>query len=486
MGGLSSGVSMNLSSSASTVSPPASTARDAALVCAAVFAAAMIGIVTRPTTYLAAFWPANAVLLGLMVRAPRLSGGPGWLGAIGGYLLADLLTGGPLLRTLALTAANLSGVLVGVLLYTHVAPGSRRLNRPLAVLHLYCITVAVALAASLPGGLVSMVFFDSTFASGFTLWLSAEWVNSLLILPVVLAAPGVPAGRLLPLCRAAVRDIDLARAAPLVALVAAQAAGVWVGGPGGIAFPVPALLWCALTYSVFATGAISLVSCLVQFAAAAEGAFYLPLLPQHTHSLVSIRTGIALLSLGPMAVAVSNAARTEALARLDRAVSHDHLTGVLARGAFLAHAGRLLHRLAAEGRPVAVLMLDVDHFKNVNDRHGHAAGDSVLAGFAHLASSALRPEDLVGRLGGEEFAAVLPRTSLDDARQVAERLRARVAEESFEAPNGRRLGVTVSLGLVYVTDAAGASLETLLARADEALYRAKADGRDRVVVAAGA
>jgi diguanylate cyclase (GGDEF)-like protein len=159
---------------------------------------------------------------------------------------------------------------------------------------------------------------------------------------------------------------------------------------------------------------------------------------------------------------------------------------VLARGALLSQAGRLLHRLAAEGQSVAVLMLDIDHFKQVNDRHGHAAGDGVLSAFADLASSALRPEDLVGRLGGEEFAAVLPRTSLGDACQVAERLRARVAEEKFETPRGRLLEVTVSVGLVYLPDATGVSIETLLARADEALYRAKALGRNRVDVAADA
>ncbi len=96
---------------------------------------------------------------------------------------------------------------------------------------------------------------------------------------------------------------------------------MWVGGPGGVAFPVAALLWCALTYTVFTTALISFMSCTVQFAGAAAGFFDVPLEPVHAHSLVSIRPGIALLSLGPLAVAVSNASRAEALARLDRAVA---------------------------------------------------------------------------------------------------------------------------------------------------------------------
>jgi len=455
--------------------------KDAALVFSAVFLAALLGILTRPSAYLAAFWPANAVLLGLMVREARLARLHGWASAIGGYLAADFLTGGKPLPTLALTAANLCGVVAGVWLYARVVPGSRRLQRPLAILHLYCVTVVVALAAGLPGGLASAHFFGSSFSSGFVLWVSAEWVNALLVLPVVISAPTLPWRRWAAVARAELRQLEWERAAPLLALLAAQAAGMWVGGPGGVAFPVAALLWCALTYTVFTTALISFVSCTVQFAGAAAGFFDVPLEPVHAHSLVSIRLGIALLSLGPLAVAVSNASRAEALARLDRAVSHDHLTGVLARGAFLSHAGRLLNRLAGEGQGVAVLMLDVDHFKLVNDRHGHASGDAVLAGFAALATSALRPEDLVGRLGGEEFAAVLPRTSLDDAMHVADRLRARVAEEDFEVAHGGTLNVTVSIGLVRVDDAAGMSIETLLARADEALYRAKAQGRNAVV-----
>jgi len=458
--------------------------KDAALVFLAVFLAAQLGILTRPSAYLAAFWPANAVLLGLMVREPRLARAHGWAAAVAAYFAADFVTGGKLLATVALTGANLCGVVAGVWLYSRVVPGSRRLQRPLAILHLYCVTVVVALAAALPGGLASAYFWGSSFSSGFTLWVSAEWVNALLVLPVVLSAPTLPWRRWFAVGLAELRKLDWERAAPLLALVAAQAAGMWVGGPGGVAFPVAALLWCALTYTVFTTSLISFISCTVQFAGAAAGFFDVPLEPVHAHSLVSIRLGIALLSLGPLAVAVSNASRAEALARLDRAVSHDHLTGVLARGAFLSHAGRLLHRLVGEGQGVTVLMLDIDHFKLVNDRHGHASGDAVLAGFAALATSALRPDDLVGRLGGEEFAAVLPRVSLDDAMQVADRLRARVAEEAFDLPGGATLNVTVSIGLVRVDDAAGMSIETLLARADEALYRAKAQGRNAVVRAA--
>lgn len=155
----------------------------------------------------------------------------------------------------------------------------------------------------------------------------------------------------------------------------------------------------------------------------------------------------------------------------------DGLTGVLNRKALLAaHA-----QLALAGRPLAVLMVDADHFKSVNDRFGHPVGDAVLCTLAQLLQRALRGQDCVGRMGGEEFAVLLADSNHAAAGAVAERLRGDVA--AFDWPALARgapepLALTISIGVA--AGAAGESFDAMVARADEALYRAKRSGRNRV------
>jgi two-component system cell cycle response regulator len=137
-------------------------------------------------------------------------------------------------------------------------------------------------------------------------------------------------------------------------------------------------------------------------------------------------------------------------------------------------------------QPLSALLLDVDHFKRVNDRHGHPAGDCVLRDVATRIRQELRSTDLAVRYGGEEFAAVLPQTTLADAVQTAERIRRTVAERPFVTDQGQPLPVTLSAGVselsLYDAQSESEALgEELLARADAALYRAKAEGRNRVV-----
>lgn len=131
------------------------------------------------------------------------------------------------------------------------------------------------------------------------------------------------------------------------------------------------------------------------------------------------------------------------------------------------------------GHPLAVAMADIDRFKEINDTHGHDAGDNVLTEIASLLSDALRMPDKVGRYGGEEFLVVLPHTSLAQARKIAERMRTAVANCKFEL-DGKPVKLSVSLGLTQFHK--GEDLEQLLSRADQALYEAKNAGRNRVAV----
>jgi two-component system cell cycle response regulator len=144
------------------------------------------------------------------------------------------------------------------------------------------------------------------------------------------------------------------------------------------------------------------------------------------------------------------------------------------------HVGTLVEQARARNKPLAVLILDIDYFKSINDTHGHDAGDDVLQDFAIRIRKSIRGIDLACRYGGEEFVVVMPETDMAVATMVAERLRRRIAGEPFPIQKGARtIDVTISIGIAALgpDDTAAAVIK----RADQALYRAKRDGRNRVV-----
>ena len=157
----------------------------------------------------------------------------------------------------------------------------------------------------------------------------------------------------------------------------------------------------------------------------------------------------------------------------------DPLTGLFNRRYLEANIGRLTLS-SASGRPLSLLLADIDHFKRVNDAHGHPVGDRVLREFAERLRRLMRGSDLVCRLGGEEFVVVMPGTTLEEARHVGERVCASVAAEPFQVAGGSTLRVTASVGVAALCDHTD-SVEALLERADVALYAAKREGRNRVV-----
>lgn len=166
-----------------------------------------------------------------------------------------------------------------------------------------------------------------------------------------------------------------------------------------------------------------------------------------------------------------------AQADLRRLARTDPLTGALNRLALEEEARRLFGRAGAPSG-LAVLMLDADHFKAINDRHGHAGGDRVLAALAHGVGARLRPGDVLGRVGGEEFLVLLPHTDLATATALAEELRAHVASQPLGL-DGLAQAITVSIG-VAVRDATDGDADALIRRADHSLYEAKRAGRNRI------
>lgn len=186
--------------------------------------------------------------------------------------------------------------------------------------------------------------------------------------------------------------------------------------------------------------------------------------------LARIRVGQRMMELQAELIEARDALAHEAM--------HDHLTGALNRRAILDGLEKELKRAARRKSTLSIGLLDIDHFKAVNDSYGHQAGDAVLWGFVQTIKSALREYDLVGRYGGEEFVVVAPDT-VDSAREgLYERLRAAIADLRTPVRSGQ-IAITVSIGVAGSENAD--TIDLILAAADDALYRAKEAGRNRVV-----
>ena len=159
--------------------------------------------------------------------------------------------------------------------------------------------------------------------------------------------------------------------------------------------------------------------------------------------------------------------------------SRDALTGLANRRQFELALAREIDRVARAGEPALVMMVDIDHFKKVNDTHGHPAGDVVLKAVADALQDCIRPMDTLARFGGEEFAMILPNCPAAFGQAVAERVRTHVQSRTVALASGEQVSVTVSIGGAYAPQWVRSSAPLWIARADQQLYRAKHEGRNR-------
>ncbi|VEI19534.1 Probable diguanylate cyclase YcdT [Serratia plymuthica] len=464
-----------------TQSPDTTKLQPALTVFILVFAACIFGIESRPIGFLAAFWPSNAVLLAVFVRYPGLVSRLGWVMAMLGYLTADLITGSALDKALLLNGANIAGVAAGYQLFKRVPQQVRTLERTSSSVYLFAISLVSAAATGVIGALASVLLFDREYFPALALWMSSEFTNYITLMPFILAFPADWRAYLRGIAQGITRRQAWyntgKKLAVLILLVLACVGSILIGGPGAVIFPMPILLWLAMSFSLFTTLVVVLIYVLWCHLAIDLGLIAINVDMKALQNTVSMRLGVALLALGPIAIASMNFARNALLRQLEHVANHDALTHVLTRNAFMQRGSRLLSQ---KGEQVCVMMLDIDYFKSINDRFGHSGGDAALISFTRAITGDLRDSDLFGRMGGEEFAIVALIERQQDATYLAERLRRRVEIESIAMPAGNHLQITVSIGMVTCIGGTEQNLDNLLKIADMAVYKAKNSGRNRV------
>lgn len=283
----------------------------------AVFAACMFGILTRPAGLLAMIWPANAVMLGLLVRLPDTRRASVWLSAAAAYMAADLAAGTDLAKTLLLNAGNLCGVGAGYLLSRRLPDHALRMREPAFALYIIPVSAVAAAAAGLAGAITDPYVLKLGAVDGGVLWFSTELVNYIALLPVILSAPS-PRDLISDL-KSSSPAACLRCAAPALALVTSCALSMAIGGPGAIAFAVPALLWCGLVYPVFVVSILTFMfSCwalIVMTAAYLPGAagIYDP------NPMVSMRLAAFMIALTPVTLSIVVRNRDELIGKLSLA-----------------------------------------------------------------------------------------------------------------------------------------------------------------------
>lgn len=428
-----------------------------------------IGAELRLIHELSLFWPLNGVLAGIFARFVRLNRLHYYAVSYVAMLGYDALTTQWGWVSLVINLSNMVFIVIVAQLVIRDKRLGKNKYQPISALRLFNYCLIAALICALVGATGSVGIDRLSFWPLFADWFSEQFSTGVLITPcmLTLGMPGV------------VTRFKPEQMMPVIALIVSVLASVIIGGAGSLAFPLPALIWCAVRYTpqvtcllTFITGAVEIVlvaNSIIDIAVASP--FSIP-------QMFSARLGIATMAICPIMVSVSVAAINSLMKQVSLRADFDFLTQVYSRSGLYE---ALKRQDAPATQHFTVMLLDIDFFKSINDSHGHECGDRVLRVFAQQLQKIVGGKGLIARMGGEEFAVVMPTLHPEEGMRIAETLRKAVALQPFNWQQ-QSVYLTVSIGLGNGRVAGRTLTElfnTLMVEADECLYRSKREGRNR-------
>lgn len=456
-------------------------------------ASAMGGLaISRQTGNIATLWPPNGVLAAAMLLTATSRWPMVLIAGALGSVAANLLNGSGVVAATSITVANLVEVWLVATLLRRGTHSRRLFQEPGDVLVLIAVATVAALAAGGVSASMAPLISGSPFTRIFVKWVLGDVLGLLVVMPIVIIAHDlVKYGR----------DRMLAQrthleAALILLLVFVVALAVFRPGMPPVQFLImPTVLLASFRLGPLGAALSTVIAAAVGSVGtmmAAQAATASP--DQVTLQVLYFQLYLAVLFLSALPIGSAMARRAQLSHELEEAkkdadsvaremamlAAVDDLTGLLTRRQFLKELDRAAESAQRAQQPLTLAMIDIDHFKPINDQFGHAVGDQVLMVIGGACRAAVRSTDVIGRLGGEEFAMLMPLTDQQTAYRIVDRLREAVAGISIPVGSGASVSVTISIGLAVFEDQ---QVDRLLVDADRALYLAKEQGRNRIAVA---
>ena len=464
-----------------------------ALLAAGYLASALGGLaISRQAGNIATLWPPNGVLTAALLFTPQRRWALVLAAGALGSVVANLLSSHTLGAAGSITVANLvEATVAAAIIRRHT--GRRALfqhSSDVVVLIVASITAAVV-AGALSATSAKLVA-HAPFTTIFIKWVLGDVLGLLVVTPIaVIAHDVIKIGPDLMMTQR-----SQAEAALILALVVGVSLGVFSPNVPPVQFLVmPTVLLASFRLGPFGAALSTVIVAIVGSLGTVIAAKATASSPDEvTLRVFNFQLNLAVLFLTALPIGSAMAQRaqlerdlTDEKERADRFASEmaelasiDDLTGLATRRSFLDQLDAMAATARRIKQPLTLAMIDIDHFKPINDRFGHAVGDAVLMAIGGACRSAVRTDDVIGRLGGEEFAMLMPLTDQDAAYRIVDRLREAVAAIAIPTVDGRSVSVTISVGMAIFSDQ---QIDRLLLDADRALYLAKERGRNRIVLA---
>jgi diguanylate cyclase (GGDEF)-like protein len=445
-----------------------------AILCAVYFGAAKAGLAFAfANASVTSIWPPT----GIALAAVLIWGYRMWPAIAVGAFLANITTAGPVVSVLAIATGNTLEAVVGAFLLSHVAGFRPSLERVRDVVSLVVFAGLLSTVISATVGVTSLwtagLVPDGQILPTWRVWWFGDLGGDLVVAPALLIFAARPALERRPWVRVEAVAVAVALVTVTTIAFSSRVSFAYV--------VIVIVLWIGLRFRQPGTAVAGLVASGIAIWATAHGRG--PFVGGSADAELlraQLFVGVAMIS-GLVASALS-AERRSAVERLRQLADHDPLTGVLNRRRFTEELDRWIaysHRYGGQG---AVLVIDVDHFKSINDAFGHGVGDQVLARLGALLRERVRGTDVVGRFGGDEFTVLLPRADVEQSVALATAVLDKMRSEGTVTMTGRPIGVTASIGVGRFGQSLALDSQQVLRDADVAMYEAKQAGRDQVRV----